>query len=141
MEPGFLVFVVVAIVITAAYAAFQQWIRQQRRVMVHRERLAAIEKGIDLPPLEQEIQSRSRGVQRALLFGGLIWLSIGLGTYLTLSALVDQSFNVQWGMDRMGNPVWIDVKIREGMQWIGVALLGIGASHLVVYAVGRNRAD
>jgi hypothetical protein len=141
MEPGFLVFVVVAIVVTAAYAAFQQWMRQQRRVMIHRERLAAIEKGIDLPPLEQEIQSRSRGVQRALLFAGLVWVSIGLGTYLTLNALVDQSFYVRWGADRFGNAVWVPVKIRDGMQWIGVALLGIGASHLIVYATGRKRGD
>ena len=35
------------------FAAFQQYLRHHRRIMIHRERLAAVEKGIDLPPLER----------------------------------------------------------------------------------------
>src|SRR5260370_16367425 len=48
----------VAIVIVAviAYMGFRQWLRYQRRVMIHRERLAAVVKGLDLPPLEPEVQ-------------------------------------------------------------------------------------
>ena len=45
--------------VLACYVAFRQWMQHDRRRMVHRERLAAIEKGIELPPLEQEVQ-RSR---------------------------------------------------------------------------------
>jgi hypothetical protein len=139
MEPGATLFLVVAIVLVAAYAGFQQWLRQQRRFMIHRERLAALEKGIDLPPLEQEVQRRSWNIQRFLLFAGLIWVSLGIGTYLVLNALVGQSFQYFWGHDRFGNPFWIPVQIRDGMQWIGVSLLGIGLSHLIVYAAGKNR--
>ena len=37
-----------------AYAAYREWLRHQRRTLIHQERLAAIEKGAALPPLEQE---------------------------------------------------------------------------------------
>ena len=36
------------------YAAYREWLRHQRRALIHHERLAAIEKGLNLPPLEQE---------------------------------------------------------------------------------------
>jgi hypothetical protein len=131
-------FVLAAIVVMTAYAAFQQWLRQQRRLMVHRERLAALEKGVELPALEQGVQRRSRSIQRFLLFAGLIWVSLGIGTYLVLNALVGQSFQFLWGQDRFGNLIWITVHVRDGMQWIGAALFGIGVSHLIVYAVGKK---
>jgi hypothetical protein len=139
MEYGAGVFLLVLIVVMTAYAAFQQWLRHERRTMIHRERLAALEKGVELPPLEREVQHSGWNLQRMLLFAGLVWLSLGLGTYLVLSALVGQTFQVQWSMDRFGNPVWVPVQIRDGMQWIGAGLVGIGASHLIVYALGRNK--
>ena len=37
------------IVALIGFAAFNLWLRQQRRLMAHRERLAALEKGIELP--------------------------------------------------------------------------------------------
>ena len=141
MEPGFLVFVLVTIAAMTAYAAFQQWIRHQRRLMIHRERLAALEKSIALPPLEQEVQHRGWNVQRLLLFAGLIWISLGVGSFLILTTLIGESFQFLWGRDRFGNPVWITVPIRHGMQWIGATLFGIGLSHVIVYAIGRNRED
>lgn len=130
-----------AIVVMTAYAAFQQWLRQQRRMMIHRERLAALEKGIELPPIEQEVQRHNWNVQRVLLFAGLIWISLGLGVYLVLNALIGQTFQFHSGPDRLGNPMWASVRVRDGMQWIGVALFGVGLSHLVVYAVGRKRGQ
>jgi len=131
---------IVAVVIVAGVfsAAFQQYLRQQRRQMIHRERLAALEKGIELPPVEQEIQRRSWNVQRILLLAGLIWLSLGIGLYLVLNGLVGQTFQVLWTNDRFGNPLWVPVLVRDGMQYSGVALIGIGISHLVVYAMGRK---
>jgi hypothetical protein len=51
----------VAIVMVAVigYLAFRQWLQFNRRTMIHRERLAAIEKGVDLPPVEQEVRRSS----------------------------------------------------------------------------------
>lgn len=131
---------VVLVGLLALSAAFQQWIRHHRRLMIHRERLAAIDKGIELPPLEQEIRNTERTVERVLLFAGLVWLSVGIATYLMLESLIGQPpFHVQWGMDRLGNPQWIDVPVRDGMQWIGAGLAGIGLSHLSVYVIARRR--
>jgi hypothetical protein len=139
MEPGAGVFLSVVIIVMTAYAAYQQWLRQQRRFMVHRERLAALEKGVELPQFEREVQRLGWNVQRLLLFGGLIWLSFGVGAYLVLAALVGETFHVRWGLDRIGNPVWVPIQVRPGMEWVGAALFGIGVSHLIVYFVGRNK--
>ena len=75
-------FAAVAIAVVA-YAGYREWLRHQRRTLIHRERLAAIEKGIALPPLEQEEKRRSWNVQRTLLLAGLIWLSLGICAYVT----------------------------------------------------------
>jgi hypothetical protein len=85
------------------------------------------------------VQRVGWNVQRLLLLAGLIWLSLGIGTYFVLAALVGQTFQVQWGPDRFGNPVWVPVQVRDGMQWVGVALVGIGLSHLAVYALGKTK--
>src|SRR5438128_9294568 len=119
IDTGAVILLLVAMVVMTAYVAFQQWLRQQRRLMIHRERLAALEKGVELPPLDQEIQRRRWNVQRLLLFAGLIWVSLGIGSYLVLNALVGQSFQLSWGHDRFGNLIWVTVQVRDGMQRIG----------------------
>ena len=115
----------IAIVIVAfiAFVGFRQWLQHQRRMLIHRERLAAIEKGVELPPLEQEVRQSNWNVQRILLLAGLIWISLGIGTFITLSAL-------------LVNP---ELRIPNGIQSIGVAPFAIGLSHLIVYAVGRKK--
>ena len=118
--------VTLIIVALIAFVAFRQWLRQQRRNMIHRERLAAIEKGIELPPLEQEVQSRSWNVQRILLLAGLTWISLGVGAFVVLTAL-------------LSNPSGAAQDIPQGMQWIGVAPVAIGVSHIIVYFVGRKK--
>jgi hypothetical protein len=118
----------VAIVMVAAigYLAFRQWLQLNRRTMIHRERLAAIEKGVDLPPLEQEVQRRSWNIQRFLLLAGFVWVSLGVGAFVTLSALI-------------AHPTPVTEKIPQGIQWIGVAPVCIGVSHLIVYLIGRKK--
>jgi hypothetical protein len=110
------------------FAAFGQWLRHHRRVMIHRERLAAVEKGIELPPLEQEVQRSSWNVSRILLFAGLCWLSVGIGVFVVLSAL-------------LAHPTPQTADMLPGIQWVAIAPIGIGLSHLIVYAVGRKNSD
>jgi hypothetical protein len=131
-------FAAVVVVAGVFHTAFQQFLRAQRRQMIHRERLAALEQGIELPPLEQEMQRRSWNVQRLLVLAGLSWVSVGLGILFVLYNLIGQTFQVPWGTDRFGNPYWVPVIIRDGMQYSGIAFIGIGLSHLVVYAMGRR---
>src|SRR6266702_4264937 len=87
-----------------AYAGYREWLRQQRRTLIHRERLAAIDKGVDLPPLEQEQKRSSWNVQRTLLLAGMIWLSLGIGAFVTLSAVI-------------ASPVNAKLEIPPGIQW------------------------
>jgi hypothetical protein len=120
----------VAIVMVAVigYLAFRQWLQLNRRTMIHRERLAAIEKGVDLPPLEQEVRRRSWDIQRFLLLAGLVWVSLGVGAFVTLSALI-------------AHPTPVTEGIPQGMQWIGVAPACIGVSHLIVYLIGKRKEN
>jgi len=115
--------VVIALI---AYAAYRQRLRHQRRTLVHRERLAAIEKGVDLPPLEQEQQRRSWNVQRTLLLAGLIWLSLGICAFVTLSVIIASPANAK-------------LEVPPGIQWIGLGPAAIGVSHLVVYLAGKRK--
>ena len=124
-------FAAIAIAI-AFYLGFTQFLQHQRRALVHKERLAAIEKGLPLPPeaaasLSPEAERhRSWNVQRLLLLAGLVWLSLGISTFVVLSAIFSAN-----------SPSAADVP--RGLQWIGLAPATIGLSHLIVYAVGRSR--
>jgi len=115
--------VVVALIV---YLGFRQWLQFNRRAMIYRERLAAIEKGIELPALEQEVRRSSWNVQRFLLLAGLVWVSLGVGTFTTLSALI-------------AHPTEVTQGIPQGLQWIGIAPVCIGLSHLIVYLVGKKK--
>ncbi len=116
----------IAIVIVAfiAFVGFRQWLQHQRRTMIHQERLAAIEKGIELPPLEPEIRKSNWNVQRILLLAGLLWISLGVGAFVTLNALLAHS---------------PELRIPNGIQFVSIAPAAIGLSHLIVYVVGRKR--
>src|SRR4029453_3590438 len=94
---------VAAITVLTGYAAFQQFLRHQRRMMIHRERLAALERGAGRPPPEEAIRHGRWNVQRILLFAGLVWISLGVSIYLVLNALIGQTFHFDWGLDRFGN--------------------------------------
>jgi hypothetical protein len=131
--------VIVATVMVAIAYVFQIWVRYQRRLMIHRERLAAIEKGIEIPPLEKEIQRSGWNVQRLLLLAGMVWISIGVAAFPLLRSLGGQAFKIPWGYDNTGNPLWPTVQIPIGLEWFALALIGIGVSHLITYAIGRQR--
>jgi hypothetical protein len=85
----------------------------------HRERMAAIEKGLDLPPdpiSERAVVVRKAGSGAAgsrYLLRGLVWLGVGLAVALTDSGFRDYG-------------------------WVGVA---VGVAYLIYYAVeGRREA-
>jgi len=119
----------VAIVFVAliAFLGFRQWLQHNRRVMIHRERLAAIEKGTELPSLEQEIVRGKWNVQRILLLAGLVWISVGAGVYACMSEVLAH------------NPPGESVPFPPGLQYMAVGPTAIGVSHLIVYLVGRYK--
>ncbi len=109
------------------FIAFLQWLKHDRRNMVHRERMAAIEKGIELPPLIQEVQRSTWNVQRVLLLLGCSWVAVGIGTIGLLSTLL------------VFPPSEVTKDIPQGMQVAGLIPLGIGIAHLITYWVGERR--
>jgi hypothetical protein len=92
--------------------------------MIHRERLAAVEKGVELPPLDQEVERNSWNVQRVLLLAGLCWIAVGVGASIVISSINSHPGNHNF---------------PQGMEWIGVAPAGIGLAHLVVYLAGKSK--
>ena len=79
----------------------------------HKERLAAIEKGIELPPLPPELLDRDFGRRarkpRSLL-NGLVWLLVGLGL---LVALYFDPYRREWA----------SVCLDPSGHWSGVSAL------------------
>jgi len=132
-----IIFITVVVVLLTAYV-FQLWVRHQRRFMIHRERLAALEKGVELPPLAEEIHRGSFNVQRLLLLAGLCWISVGLALFLTLSELAGGDLYFPVGFEA-GGVTWVSVHVRAGLRPLGLAPIGIGLSHIIVYFVGRRR--
>jgi hypothetical protein len=132
----FLIFV--AIVALAVAYLFQLWARHQRRLMIHRERLAAIEKGVEPPALEQELRRGSGNVQRLLLLAGLCWVSVGVALFMTLNELAGGDLFLPIGVDGSGF-TWASVHVHSGLRPLSLAPIGIGIAHIVVYFVGRRR--
>lgn len=132
-----IIFVTVVVVLLTAYL-FQLWVRHQRRLMIHRERLAALEKGVELPPLADEIQRGSSNVQRLLLLAGLCWVSVGIALFMTLNELAGGDLYFPIGTDASG-VTWASIHIRQDIRPLGLAPIGIGLSHIVVFFVGRRR--
>lgn len=118
---------VIVVVALIAFMGFRQWLNYQRRAMIHRERLSAIEKGIELPPVAQEIKTISTNVQRILLLAGLIWISIGIGIFVVLNSM-------------LAHPEGLP-DLHQGIQWVGIAPVMIGLSHLIVFLVGKNKEN
>jgi hypothetical protein len=86
----------------------------------HRERLAAIERGIDIPPLPESFyQPISRRPPRtdSTLLPGLIWFFVGVTLFVAL-----------WSV------------ARESWSYFGLIPAGVGLAYLIYYAVeGRKR--
>jgi hypothetical protein len=112
-----------ALLFVLAFVAYGMWLRQERRMMIHRERLAAIEKGIDLPPVISEVRTTSWNVQRLLLLAGLVWISAGVGFYMVFSEM-------------LRNPTEFTRDVPPGIQYVGYGLIGVGLSHLIAFVAG-----
>jgi hypothetical protein len=111
-----------------AFVGFRQWLRHQQRAMLHRERLAALDKGADLPPWPEEAPSRfDFGLDSVLLLSGLIWLAVGLGGMTAAFVIVSQP-----QIQRLPDAVPPHIAL------IGIPVALVGAAHLVVYRIRRS---
>ena len=94
--------------------------RKRRRLMElhHAERMAAIERGMDLPPLPLELIDGRSNRRRSSLLPGLVWFFIGLAVFAG----------------------WLMSDFDDDIPVIGGLIpLGIGLAYLVYYGVeGRH---
>jgi len=70
------------------------------------------------------VRGSNWNVQRILLLAGLIWISLGVSTFVVFKALA--------------NPQGV-TDLPQGLQWVGIAPVMIGFSHLIVYLAGRHK--
>jgi hypothetical protein len=94
---------IIAIVMGIGFAMFASWLkyRRQRELfqLHHAERMAAIEKGIDLPPLPPEFfqpLARQAGTGASNLRRGMIVLFVGIGVTIALLGTHEKSW--WWGL-------------------------------------------
>ena len=128
------------IVALIGFAAFNLWLRQQRRLMAHRERLAAVEKGLELPAHALDPRPNAWNVQRILLLAGLCWIAIGFGTIAVLTQVIANAPPIP--PPGSGVQYWqipSESFIPKGFHLIGLIPLGLGLAHLIVYFVERRR--
>jgi hypothetical protein len=109
--------------IVLAFVGFRQWLRHQQRVMVHRERLVALEKGAELPPWP-EPHRPGLGTPGLLLLSGMIWLALGIGGMIAAYVIVP-SLTIP---DAPPPTIWL----------AGLVPVLVGVAHLVVYRFHRR---
>ncbi len=66
--------------------------RKRRRLMElhHAERMAAIERGMDVPPLPLELIDGQSGRRRTSLLPGLVWLFVGLAVLISMQSIGEE---------------------------------------------------
>ena len=130
------------------------YLRFRRRELQHKERMAAIEKGVALPDLT-DIEAGPR----IYLLRGMIWLLSGLALsvfLLVVSATVqlpksaEQRFREANTIARLGgtaeqiqqaqNDTGPLLRLPYAVSLIGLVPVGVGAAYLIFYRVEKTRS-
>jgi Domain of unknown function (DUF6249) len=112
---------IVAIVMSLGIPIIYQILDYRRRRDVveahHKERMAAIERGMELSALPEAFYSPlDRNKRPRHLLTGMVWLFIGIAVFLFLGAVADSS-----------------------VAFLGLIPAGVGAAFLIYYVIeGRN---
>ncbi len=133
-------------------------LRYRRRELQHRERMAALEKGVDLPVLLENPESRG---PRIYLLRGMIWLFAGFGlagfllglSYTTREAVGPEQKFVQAARYRAFGIPEDQIKeilahtkgptevkpVPEGWTLMALIPIGVGLAYLIFYYGEKNR--
>ena len=124
MSEGQLVFLVpiVGIVMGVMIPIVYQILDYRRRRDVveahHKERMAAIERGMDIPPLPEAWLGERTHRRPRYLLSGMVWFFLGVALFVFLGALVDE---------------------EPGVKFVGLIPGGIGLAYLLYYLIeGRH---
>jgi len=109
--------IVMSLAIPIVYAITDYRRRRDIVEAHHKERLAGIERGMEIPPLPEAFFKPLGRVERPRhLLTGMIWLFIGIAVFLFLGAVADSR-----------------------VAYLGLIPAGVGAAFLIYYFVeGRN---
>ena len=145
-----------AIFVVLLFAFFTVFIslayRYHMRELDYKQRLAAIEKGVD-PPLPQS----APWTPRSYLLHGMIWLFAGIGAFLALSAVavtshrvVPAEVSVRAATEARQNgatPEEIQLLLHDrqeegipiGLGFLGLIPIGVGLAYLIFYRVETRK--
>jgi hypothetical protein len=112
-----IVAIVMSLAIPIVYAITDYRRRRDIVEAHHKERLAGIERGMEIPPLPEAFFKPLGRVERPRhLLTGMIWLFVGIAVFLFLGAVADSR-----------------------VAYLGLIPAGVGAAFLIYYFVeGRN---
>ena len=129
--------------------------RYKKRELQHQERMAALDKGLPLPPLDEPASPPQRSLAQTYLLRGLMWLLSGLaivvfllGVTLTTHHELPASIRVHDANQAKANGA-TDEQIRAimndreqngmapGACLIGLIPIGVGLAYLITYRVER----
>lgn len=129
MDAGFTIFAVVLVI----FLAFRFWLQYQKRILIHRERLQALEKGVDLPPIQDEIRQKRFSFERFLLLSGSVWLASGLSGTLVAVIIIQALHRHSEGGS------YLSVGPPAEMGLLGLIPTAIGVAQLLVYFIERKQ--
>ena len=100
------------------YMALDYHKRRRLMELHHAERMAAIERGMELPPLPKELFETGRNRRRTTsLLPGLVWFFVGVGILVAMQSISDE----------------------EAM--IGLVPAGIGLAYLLYYFIEGRKIE
>ncbi len=120
-----LVIPMVAILMPIGIIAVVAHFKGKEREMIHRERMAALEKGLQ-PPVESEPSAFSGRppAPRNYLLRGLVWLFVGLGILAPLF-LYRGGFEMDRGLG--------------AIPFLGFVPSGVGVAYLIFHAIESDK--
>jgi len=147
------VFVLIAFFIVGAIVVFSLNNRFRMRELDHRETLAAIEKGVDLPARET-----APWTPRTYLLHGMIWLFAGLASFVALSAIAITSRRIvpveariaaiNDARFRGATPAELEMLLNAprgeegmpvGLGFLGLIPVGVGLAYLIFYRIESKK--
>jgi hypothetical protein len=135
--------VLVGFMIVGAIVVLSLNNRFRLRELDHKEKLAAIEKGVDLP-----VRETAPWTPRTYLLHGMIWLFAGLATFVALSAIASTSHHVMPIEARLAavndarfrgaTPEELEMLLKAPRQDEGIPI-GVGLAYLIFYRVESRK--
>lgn len=153
MNEGVMILMMLVIVSAVGIIVWSLGLRYKRRELQHKERLAALEKGMPLPVLT-DVETRAPWSPRVYLLRGMIWLFMGVGLTAFLAALSVTAQHPRSVEERVREANWArqggatEEQVREiqndsspqngpglGIALLGLVPMGVGAAYLIFYRV------